>query len=158
MSGLYIAYSSAVPTTAVQAKTTTGTAIKTLLQLTAPANQRIKIISWGVSFDASAAATPGACELLGTGTVAGGTPTAVTPTLWDSGESAAQSTAGFAPATEGTITTTRLFDGQLVAPTSQYVREFSLGREPIIAASGVVRVRVHFAGSIGALAWIHWEE
>jgi len=158
MSGLYIAYSSAVPTTAVQAKTATGTAIKTLLQLTAPATTRFRVISWGISFDGSAAATPGAVELITTGTVAGGTPTAVTPTLWDSGDPASQVTAGFGPTTEGTITTTRLFDGQLVAPTSQYVREFSLGREPVVAASQVLRVRVHFAATVNALAWIHWEE
>ena len=55
------------PTTAAQAVVTTGTAIKTLLQLK-PFNQ-LKINAWGVSFDGSAAATPIKCELLETGTV-----------------------------------------------------------------------------------------
>ena len=53
---LYLIANGPMPTTAAQAVVTTGTAIKTMLQLK-PFNT-CKIIEWGVSFDGSAAATP----------------------------------------------------------------------------------------------------
>ena len=55
--GLYLIANGPMPTTAAQAPVTTGTAIKTLLQIK-PFNT-CKIVEWGVSFDGSAAATPG---------------------------------------------------------------------------------------------------
>ena len=63
----YRIYNGPMPTTAAQAAVTTGTAIKTMLQLK-PFNQ-CKIVAWGISFDGSAAATPIKVELLETGTV-----------------------------------------------------------------------------------------
>ena len=55
-----------MPTIAAQAVVTTGTAIKTLLQVKASATTTFKIKEWGISFDGSAAATPIKCELLET--------------------------------------------------------------------------------------------
>jgi hypothetical protein len=65
----YRIYNGAAPTTAKFVAVTTGTAIKTLLQLK-PFNQ-CKIVAWGISFDGFAAATPIPVELLETGTVFG---------------------------------------------------------------------------------------
>ena len=56
-----------MPTTSSAAKVTTGTGVKTMLQIK-PAVP-VKIIEWGVSFDGSAAATPGICELIDTAAV-----------------------------------------------------------------------------------------
>src|SRR3990167_3673331 len=56
-----------MPTTAKFALAQTGTAIKTLLQVKGLVP--LKIIEWGISFPASAAAAPPAVELLTTGTV-----------------------------------------------------------------------------------------
>src|SRR5829696_1689257 len=95
----------------------TGTAIKTLLQGTAAASRRLMIIEWGITFDGTPAAVQ--CELIQTTTVAGGTPTAVTPTLVDAGD-AALSTWGFSPATEGTVVaTTKVYDSQILS-TNNY--------------------------------------
>src|ERR1043166_6876324 len=68
---LYTLYNGPAPTTAAQAAVTTGTAIKTLLQvkLGGSTNQPAKVVEWGISFDGSVAATPIKCELLTTGTV-----------------------------------------------------------------------------------------
>ena len=58
--GLYVVWNGPMPTTAAQLPVTTGTAIKTLLQLKlgGSTNQTGKVVEWGVSFDGSAAATP----------------------------------------------------------------------------------------------------
>ena len=58
MAELYLIPNGARPTTAAQAVVTTGTAIKTMLQvkLNASIVQRAKIVEWGISFDGSAAA------------------------------------------------------------------------------------------------------
>lgn len=157
MADLYIAYNTAVPTTAAGAPVATGTAIKTLLQLTAPSTRQISIVEWGISFDGSPAAIK--TELINTTTVAGGTPTAVTPTaLSDVGAPASLVTAGFSPATEGTVVaTTRVFDYQLLS-TNTYVKQYPLGCEPEIAVSNVVRIRVTAAVGVNALCYIVWKE
>src|SRR4030081_3695889 len=67
--GLFIAYNGAAPTTTGAAKVATGATIKTMMQLKQATNSPMEIVEWGISFDASAAATPGICELIETGSV-----------------------------------------------------------------------------------------
>lgn len=51
-------------------KVTTGTALKTMMQLaTNPVGPPIRIIEWGCSFDGTSLATPGVVELVSTGQV-----------------------------------------------------------------------------------------
>lgn len=152
-----------MPTTAAQVAVTTGTAIKTLLQLK-PFNQ-CKIIAWGISFDGSAAATPIKCELLETGTVFG-TVTASADAdcvKLDGADQAVASVAGLTLGTsatgytctsEGSITTTREFDVQFVAPTSQYIYQFPLGQEPVLVIGNATRVRVTAGAAVNAYCWI----
>jgi hypothetical protein len=155
-SGLYVAYNAAVPTTAAMVKVSTGTAIKTLLQVTAPSTRQLTIVEWGITFDGSPAAIQ--CELINTTTVAGGTPTAVTPTVLTAGAPASLATAGWSPTTEGTVVaTTRVFDHQILS-TNNYKWESSLGRESIVDVSQVIRVRVTAAAAVNATCWIKWEE
>src|SRR5687767_7859196 len=122
---LFLIANGPMPTTVAQVPVTTGTAIKTLLQLK-PFNT-CRIVEWGVSFDGSAAATPGKVGLLETGTVFG-TVTAsadVDIAKVDSVENAVASVAGLTLGTsatgytctsEGSITAVRMFDCQLIAP------------------------------------------
>src|SRR3990167_8273106 len=150
------------PTTAAQAAVTTGTAIKTMLQvkLNASATNRAKIIEWGISFDGSAAATPIKCELLTTVTehVAAGIvnldPNA-TATTDDNpfAFGAAGDETGYTATAEGTITATRMMDVQYVAPTGQYVKQWPLGREPMFAPSEFLRIRVTAGAAVNAYAY-----
>src|SRR4051812_33404767 len=157
MAGLYKVYSAAVPTTAAMARIATGTAIKTHLQLTATATNEPVIVAWGVDFETVPTAFVHV-ELIQTTTVAGGTPTAVVPTPMRAGTVAAATLAGFAPATEGTVVaTTKVFDDHLLMASS-YAWEFSLGREPVLSASQVCRIRMTTATTINALSWIMFEE
>jgi hypothetical protein len=160
---LYAIYNGPAPTTAAQVKVTTGTVIKTMLQLRATRN--IKIVEWGISFDGSAAATPIACELLATGTVFATVTAHVDAGIhkYNPGsESAVGSVAGitftttgtgYTATAEGSITTSRMFDAQLIAPTNQYVKQFPLGREPIVFIGQSGRIRVTAGAAVNAICY-----
>lgn len=163
---LYSIWNGPMPTTAAQAAVTTGTAIKTLLQLK-PFNL-IKIKEWGVSFDGSALATPIKCELLDTGTVFGTVTASVDADVYkvESVEQAVASIAGLTLGTtatgytctsEGSITTVRMFDCQFVSPTAQYVKQFPLGCEPKCIIGNAVRIRVTAGAAVNAYSYITFD-
>jgi hypothetical protein len=155
MRNTWIVYNAAVPTTAMMVPVSTGTAIKTLLQGTAVSTRDMRIIEWGITFTGTPAAIQ--CELIQTTTVAGGTPTAVVPTVVTGGN-AALSTWGFSPATEGTIVaTTKVYDSQILS-VNNYQKVWELAQEPVVAASQVVRVRVLAAAAVNALTWVRFAE
>lgn len=153
-------------TTASQQVVTTGTAIKTLLQL--KAFNQIKIIAWGISFDGFAAAAPIIVELIETGTVfatvtasadqdiskLGGADQAVASVA---GLTLGTSATGYTASAEGTITTVRDFDVQLVAPTNQYIYQFPLGQEPVGVIGNAIRIRVKAGAAVNAICWIEFE-
>lgn len=164
--GLYLIANGPMPTTAAQVPVTTGTAIKTLLQLK-PFNT-IKIVEWGVSFDGSAAATPIKVELLDTGTVFGTVTASADADVAKMGsvEDAVSSVAGLTLGTsatgytctaEGSITSVRMFDPQLIAPTGQYVKQFPLGREPKGIIGNAIRIRVTAGAAVNAYCYIIFE-
>src|SRR3990172_3615649 len=62
---LYLFANGPMPTSAAQAVVTTGTAIKTLLQIKGN-GVSLRVKEWGVSFDGSSAGTPIKVELLET--------------------------------------------------------------------------------------------
>lgn len=63
----YIVFNCANPTTAAPVKQPTGTAIRTMMQITP--GVPIRIIEFGCSFDGSSAATPGIVEVVDTGVI-----------------------------------------------------------------------------------------
>ena len=165
--GLYLIANGASPTTAAQVFVATGTSIKTMLQVKASATATFKVVEWGISFEGEAAATPIKCELFESGTVFA-TVTAhvaagivefdgsailggdATTNLFPVGTTAT----GFTSTSEGTITVSRMFDVQLVAPTNQYVKQFPLGREPVVQISSALRIRVTAAGDENAYCYV----
>lgn len=162
---IYFAANGASPTTAAQVKMATTASIHTLLQVATPSTCSIVVLEWGISFDGSAAATPIAVELLQTD-VAATAGTSLTPTIWGDPNAPASLCVGGTGATmfsdgsvtEGTITAVRMFDVQLIAPTNQYVKQFPLGREPEVAVSKFLRVRVTAGTTVNAYCYIIWEE
>ena len=163
---LYRIYNGPMPTTAAQLAVTTGTAIKTMLQLK-PFNVA-RITGWGCSMDGAAGAAGIQWELLDTGTVfATVTASADADVLKvDGAEGAVASVAGLTLATsgtgytasaEGTITTTKVFDSQFVQPTGQYIFQFPLGREPKLIIGNAVRIRVKAAAAVNAICFIDVE-
>ena len=174
MAASYLVFNSADATTASAVKQPTGTSIRTMLQL-AP-NVPIKVFEWGCSFDGSAAATPGAVELIDTGTVPATVTTAFAVNdiqTFVSSESPANTSgtagtplglgtafSGFSTAatTEGSYTApTRMGDLQLIAPTSQYLKQFPLGREFWVPAGHFLHVRANFGTSVNMFAYVLFE-
>ena len=160
---LYQIHNGPSPTTAAQVVVTTGTVIKTLLQVKGVTAALFKIVEWGISFDGSAAATPIKCELLETGTVFAtvtahvadglvkmhpGNP--VSTTYFEVGTAAT----GYTATAEGTITASRVFDAQLIAPTNQYVKQFPLGLEPWVDAVSSLRIRVTAGAAVNAYCYV----
>lgn len=165
---IYKIYNGPFATTAAQLAVTTGTAIKTMLQVKGVTAVTFKIIEWGVSMDGAAAAAGVQWELVETGTVFA-TVTAsvaadivaqdaqalgITSTTYFSVGTAAT---GYTASAEGTITASRVLDSQFVQPTGQYVWEFSLGREPIISAVSAARIRCKAAAAVNAVCWMKIE-
>lgn len=148
--------------TAALAPVTTGTAIKTMLQIkpTSP----IAIIEWGYSFDIVPTAVV-KVELITTGLI---NATVVAFNAGDvikyddSGGAAslitlATSGSGYTASAEGTITATRFLDGgQKWA--QEYSKQFPLDREPGVVISDILRVRVTTATAINMLTYVIWEE
>lgn len=163
---LYLIANGPMPTTAAQAVVTTGTAIKTLLQVKPGATVVAKIKEWGISFDGSAAATPIKCELLQTDVAATVTASAAADiTKFDANAlmggdpttalfAVGTTSTGYTATAEGSITAVRMFDAQLVAPTNQYVKQFPLGLEPIIEASKFGRIRVTAGAAVNAYCYM----
>ena len=119
----YKTWNGAMPTTAALAAVTTGTAIKTMLQLATPATRQIKLIAWGYSLDDP----PGAdavIELLQTDVAA--TVTAhvaagvqpLVPGMPASLLTLGTSATGYTASAEGTPVTTRVFDTVSFSSTS----------------------------------------
>jgi hypothetical protein len=162
---IYKAFNGPSPTTAAQVPVTTGTAIKTLLQIATPSTEMLRVIEWGISFDGSAAATPIRCELIDTDVaatvtahVAAGIVKLNAPNDVASLVTLGTAATGYTATAEGTITASRVLDCQFVAPTAQYLIQFPLGREPEVAVSRFLRVRVTAAAAVNAYCYICWEE
>jgi hypothetical protein len=163
---LYLIANGPMPTTSALAPVTTGTSIKTMLQIKPSATIAARIVEWGISFDGSAAATPGKVELIETDVAAtvtasvaaditkldsdalgGGDPTT---NLIQVGTSAT----GYTSTNEGSITAVRILDMQLIAGTNQYVKQFPLGREPVIQIGKFGRIRVTFGTAVNAYCYV----
>lgn len=163
---LFLIDNGPMPTTAGQVAVTTGTAIKTLLQVKPSATKVAKIVEWGISFDGAVAAAGIKVELIETDVAATVTASVAndihkidadalacgdpTTNLIQVGTAAT----GYTATAEGTITAIRTFDPQLIQPTNQYVKQFPLGREPVIQVAKFARIRVTAAAAVNAICYM----
>jgi hypothetical protein len=158
-----------MPTTAAQASVTTGTAIKTMLQLATPSTRVIQLISWGFTLDDP----PGAdavIELLQTdvaATVSAHVAAGVQPidpngtaSLLTLGTSAT----GYTATAEGTPTATRVFDAVSLSSTTaesplSYTWQWMPDERPIVAVSKFLRVRATTpTTAVDMRCWVRWQE
>lgn len=147
----YITWNGPAPTTAAQQSVTTGTSIKTMLQLATPATRMIQLLEWGFSLDDPPGAD-GVIELLQTdvaATVTAHVASGVvnldpngTASLLTLGTSAT----GYTATAEGSTTAARVFDTVSLSSVSgesslQYVRQWMPDARPIVAVSKFLRIR-----------------
>lgn len=165
MSDLYWSANGAMPTTAALVPVTTGTAIKTQLQVAAPATRSLHPVAWHCSFDASAAATPVRCELIETDVAATVTAHIASGVQKYSNANAPASlvtlgtaATGYNASAEGTITATRYADLKFIAPTNQYDQWWPLNNEFEVAGGKFLRVRLTAAVAVNCYCWILWAE
>ena len=167
---LYLFQNAPMQTTAAPAAVATGAVIKTLLQLAMKTGVQAKIKEWGISFDGSSAATPGKVELIETD-VAATVTAAVTADITridgaalNLGDpltaliNAGTAATGYTASAEGAITAVRNLDAtQLIAPTSQFIKQFPLGDEPVLQAGKFLRIRVTFPVTVNAFSYVKFE-
>lgn len=160
-----------MPTTAALAAVTTGTAIKTMLQIAPPSTRQIAVLAWGFSVDDP----PGAdavFELIQTdvaATVTAHVATGVIPAVPGMPASLVTlgtSATGYSASVEGTPTSTRLFDtvsmssvSAEAAPVLTYAKKFDDYEIPIVAVSTFLRVRATTpTTAVDMRCWVVWDE
>jgi hypothetical protein len=167
----YKCWNGPMPTTAAQAAVTTGTAIKTMLQISPPSTRQIQVLGWGFTVDDP----PGAdavFELLDTDVAA--TVTAhvaagvqpLTPGLPASLVTLGAANTGYTSTAEGSTTASRVHDvvamssvSAEAAPFLTYSRNFDEWSAPIIAVSRFLRVRATTpTTAVDMRCWIVWDE
>lgn len=141
--GLYTVTASAI---------TTGTALKTLLELVSGANTAPTVFQWWCEFNGSAAAAAILVELLrAAAAFTGGT--TVTPVLLQPGRKSVQTTcasgiAGSVNTTEGTRGS--IIEQHYVPPTSGIVEQYPFAREPEMAVSDRLRISATAAAAVNS--------
>ena len=169
----YITWNGAAPTTAAIVKQATGTAIRTMLQLSTPSTRMIQLVGWGYTLDA-VPGSAGEIELLQTDVactgltahVAAGV-TQLMPGVPNSLLTLGSGNTGYFASgntlTEGSITATRVFDSAEIPPTAgatdlQYDYLFPEDYRPVVDISKFLRVRVTFGAAVNMSCYVIHEE
>ena len=165
MAKTYSVYNGASPTTAAPTPIATGTAVKTMIQMSTSANSEARVVEWSWEGDASAAATPGTIELLFHGSGA------ATVTAYVAGDikkyepnqrasllTLGTANSGFTASVEGTPAGGSFSIPHQSPPTSGFYIQYPLGREPEMAVSTFLRLRNKFAATVNAICLVAWEE
>ena len=166
----YKCFNGPMPTTAAQAAVTTGTSIKTMLQIATPSTRQAQLISWGYSIESGPSTGPLKVELIQTdvaATVTAHVASGVQPldpnapaSLMTLGTSAT----GYTATVEGSTTASRVFDFVTIGPNSSsaetldYVYQWMPDERPIIAVSKFLRIRATFATAANMVCWVVWDE
>ena len=147
----YTAWNGPAPTTAAQQAVTTGTAIKTMLQVATPSTRQIQLISWSFTLDEPPGAD-GVIELIQTdvaATVTAHVAAGIQPLDPNAPASlcvGGTALTGYTATAEGSITATRTFDAVSLSSVSgesglTYTYQFMPDERYIVAVSRFLRVR-----------------
>ncbi|QDN63520.1 hypothetical protein FNV67_20425 [Streptomyces sp. S1D4-20] len=164
----YRVFNGPMATTAAQQKVTTGTAIKTMLQIATPSTRQLQLISWGFTLD-GVPGSAGQVELIQTDVAA--TVTAhvasgvqsLDPNAPPSLMTLSTTGTGYTASVEGTTAASRTFDVNLVPPTAgatdlNYVYQWMPDERPVVAVSKFLRVRCTFGAAVNLSCWVCFDE
>lgn len=167
----YTAFNCAIDaTTGVMAGTSYAAGAKVAIQLAPPSTINLRIIEWGVSFNGTAAGAPAVCTLAQASAAttfsgSGGNLAHSTSTIMPVGDNPKSSSltmglsaSAFGATTIVTNTTERQFCAALIGPTSQYEKQFPLGRDYVVSPSKFLQLRINTAAAYTAIAYIVFEE
>lgn len=131
-------------------------AAKTVLQVVAPANHRVKVLRWGVFFDGtSVTGEPVQVRLLRqttAGTMSANTPQKLDGSLAESILSTAQDNASAEPTAGGVL------DAIEVHPQGGYEMVFPPGQEPVIPGGGRLGIECTAPAAVNCRAKLVCEE
>lgn len=156
-------------TTAATVKVTTGTSIKTMLQIATPSTRQIQLISWGYTCD-GAPSSASVAELLQTdvaATVTAHVAAGIQPLDPNAPASlcvGGTALTGYTASAEGTTTASRVFDAVEIPPSSSgapglcYAYQWMPDERPIVAISKFLRIRVTFGSAVNLLGWVCYDE
>lgn len=165
----YRTWNAAMSTTAALASVTTGTSIKTMLQLSTPSTRKIELISWGFTIDDTAGAD-GVIELIQTdvaATVTAHVAAGVQPLDPDSPASLltlGTANTGYTASAEGTTTASRSFDTVALSSTTSespytYKYQWLPDERPIVDTSSFLRIRATTpTTAVDLRGWVCWSE
>lgn len=166
----YTVLNGAIPGAAAAAPISTGTALKTMMQIaTNTTTPAIRIVEWWTEFDGSAAATPIKVEVMRS---TGGAQTSLTayaaadiskandPNAPTTSIQLGTALSGFNNANDPGVTPTGLgnFATHFVPPTSGIYIQYPLGREPEVGASQFIRTRTTAGAAVNCYFGLTWEE
>lgn len=166
----YIAYNSALSaTTAIAAGTSYATGAKIAIQLGIPSGGQIELVEWGISMDASAAATPALLEIASTATASTCSSAHSTTTVKPVGDPNAPgsgltmgtTSTGYGNGAITSNTTLRMADRQYLPPTAPFVKLWPLGCYPKFGATGAaeyVQLRINTTATVNAICYLVWNE
>lgn len=160
------------PSSAQQLAVTSGTSIKTMLQLATPSTKSIIINAWGITHDGHASCTSASAELIvveDAATVTAFTTASVNditrfqPNDYETLMTLGTTGSGYTSSSEntGSISTSDVLDSVYLVPTTadRHIMQWPLGEAPIVAASRFVRIRVTMAGNAtNVRCWLEWTE
>jgi hypothetical protein len=167
VSKIYSVVNGAVAGAAAPVKVTTGTAIKTLIQLATNATTTaIRVKQWSIEFDGSTAATPIEVELIRVASVAATVTAYAAADIAKVNDPNSPATSiqlgtalsGYTASAEGSVSGVSGFESHLVPPTGGLLIQYPLGQEPEIAVGTFLRLRVTATAAVSAYANIVWEE
>lgn len=129
---------------------------KTVLQVKAPANQRVMIKGWGVYFDGTSVSAEAVTIKLVRQSTAG-TMSAVTPAKCDDSlPETVQSTASVNASVEPT--TGEILQYRNIHPQSGYEHTYGIGDEDIIKGGGYVGILCDAPANVNVIPWMKCEE
>lgn len=165
MAKQYSVWNGASVTTAAPVPVTTGTAVKTMIELATSASKEAQIIEWSSEGDAFAAVAPAVCELLfhgsGAATVtayAAGDIKKYDPNSVASLMTLGTAASGYTASVEGTPAGGTFSVPHQYSPTSGFYFQYPYGARPEMAASTFLRLRIKVGTAYNALALVAWEE
>jgi hypothetical protein len=167
MADIFSVVNGAAGNAAAPVVVTTGSVIKTMLQIATPSTKAIKIKQWWCEFDGTTAASPVKVELMHSTAINATVVAYVAADITKVNVASPSNTSlitlgtaasGYTASAEGTVTAGVQYEYHLVPPTGGIFIQYPLGCEPLVPVSVFLRIRVTVGVAVNCLCGISWEE
>jgi hypothetical protein len=144
----------------------TGTSVKTMLQLATPSSRMLQVVSWGFSISGAQAGTVSLCAENAGDTVTAHVASGLMPmdgNLPASLLTLGTTATGYTASAQASPTTVRMFDSQLIAGTAgdnelNYSYQFLPDEQPVVNISSWLKIKASFSVAVNMQCYINWAE